>query len=193
MRLPGRQIFRSSGELARAGGRRHNEHDVFVDRRAARLEATTCDDGYTHQHTAFQRTTAQWIRWAGQGDRSVLRWRISSCRPWHQRLWRCGERMIGRPRSTCMPPFIGTAQWGGGQKGGARSHTRTHARAAHGNCRAKRGVVVDLGVSFDGRPLCLYEVKTLHYSDAYTAPSATSGMYGVRHRQPHASAVDYRE
>jgi hypothetical protein len=26
-------------------GRRHNEHDVFVDRWAARLEATTCDDG----------------------------------------------------------------------------------------------------------------------------------------------------
>ena len=52
--------------------------------------------------------------------------------------------------------------------------------------------MVDLGASFDGRPLCLYEVKTLHYSDAYTTPNATSGRYGVRHRQPHASAVDYR-
>jgi hypothetical protein len=49
--------------------------------------------------------------------------------------------------------------------------TRARARAAHDNCRAKRGVVVDLGASFDGRPLCLYEVKTLHYSDAYTTPS----------------------
>ena len=35
-------------------------------------------------------------------------------------------------------------------------------------------------------------MKTLHYSDAYTTPNATSGRYGVRHRQPHASAVDYR-
>jgi hypothetical protein len=74
----------SSGELARAGGRRHNEHDVFVDKWAVRLEATICDDGYTHQHTAFQRTTAQWTRWPV--GRPVWRWEISSCRPWHQWL-----------------------------------------------------------------------------------------------------------
>jgi hypothetical protein len=70
--------------------------------------------------------------------------------------------------------------------------TRTRTRSAHDNRRAKRGVVADLGAGFDGRPLCLYEAKTLHYSDAYTTPSATSGRYGVQYRQPHVPAVDYR-
>jgi hypothetical protein len=79
--------------------------------------------------------------------------------------------------------------------------TRARTRAAHGNCRAKRGVVVDLGASFDGRPLCLYEVKTLQPLPTRTrtrtrrpAPQQplTSARYGVRHRQPHASTMDYR-
>ena len=65
----GRQIFRSSGEPARAGGRRHNEHDVFVDRWAARLEATTCDDGYNppaHRLSAHNSAVDQVGGGAGQ-------------------------------------------------------------------------------------------------------------------------------
>ena len=184
----GRQIFRSSGEPARAGGRRHNEHDVFVDRWAARLEATTCDDGYTHQHTAFQRTTAQWIRWAGgQVSLEMENLFVSAMAPEVVEVWRADDRAAEEHVHATLALRSGVED-----RRGELEATRARTRAAHDNCRAKRGVVVDLGASFDGRPLCLYEVKTLHYSDAYTTPNATSGRYGVRHRQPHASAVDYR-